>query len=250
RVKYILNTWFNQAKKQTYFITDRESLELNKTTNGHAVKTSCRKRRGHSDLSCKTGLSFDLYVKSDKRWWCHVDDDNYVNVQLLVKLLEKLDWRKDVYLGRQSVPHQLRGTYEGKRTRFVFASTGAGVCISKTLSKKMAPWTGNGKFLETSRIIGRPDDITLGFIINGLLKVTLTSTDLFHSHLETLAKIEPTTLQKQAILSQKAPTNVLNISKNVTNTTVFNLEEDPSRFYSLHCIIHPESQLCNAKWLH
>ena len=37
------------------------------------------------------------------RWFCHFDDDNYVNVEALVRTLENFDPEKDWYLGKTSI---------------------------------------------------------------------------------------------------------------------------------------------------
>lgn len=37
------------------------------------------------------------------RWWCHFDDDNYVNVPRLLSKLQEFDPQEDWYLGRISV---------------------------------------------------------------------------------------------------------------------------------------------------
>ncbi len=37
------------------------------------------------------------------RWFCHFDDDNYVNVPQLVRMLQKYDWTDDWYLGKPSI---------------------------------------------------------------------------------------------------------------------------------------------------
>lgn len=41
------------------------------------------------------------------RWFCHFDDDNYVNVPRLLKLLDNYNPREDWYLGRPSIPAPL-----------------------------------------------------------------------------------------------------------------------------------------------
>ena len=41
------------------------------------------------------------------RWFCHFDDDNYVNVPRLLKLLDNYNPREDWYLGRPSIPTPL-----------------------------------------------------------------------------------------------------------------------------------------------
>ena len=37
------------------------------------------------------------------RWFCHFDDDNYVNVPQLVKMLQDFSWQDDWYLGKPSI---------------------------------------------------------------------------------------------------------------------------------------------------
>ena len=41
------------------------------------------------------------------RWFCHFDDDNYVNVPALVRKLKQFDHNKDWYLGKPSIPEPL-----------------------------------------------------------------------------------------------------------------------------------------------
>lgn len=42
------------------------------------------------------------------RWSCHFDDDNYVNVDELIKTLRGLDPNEDLYLGRPSTSGPVR----------------------------------------------------------------------------------------------------------------------------------------------
>lgn len=41
------------------------------------------------------------------RWFCHFDDDNYVNVPRLLKILDNYNPREDWYLGKPSIPAPL-----------------------------------------------------------------------------------------------------------------------------------------------
>ena len=41
------------------------------------------------------------------RWFCHFDDDNYVNVPALVNKLSEFDYREDNYLGKPSIAQPL-----------------------------------------------------------------------------------------------------------------------------------------------
>lgn len=112
------------------------------------------------------------------RWFCHVDDDNYVNVRALLRLLASYPHSQDVYIGkpsldrpiqatervgenkmvrRASTPPSWRGGGRGGRrslgrgglttlllpqrpVHFWFATGGAGFCISRGLALKMSPW--------------------------------------------------------------------------------------------------------------
>lgn len=44
------------------------------------------------------------------RWFCHVDDDNYVNPESLLHLLSTFSSNQDVYLGRPSLDHPIEAT--------------------------------------------------------------------------------------------------------------------------------------------
>lgn len=50
-----------------------------------------------------TILSLCLYC----RWFCHVDDDNYVILPSLLRLLSSYHHSQDVYLGRPSLDHPI-----------------------------------------------------------------------------------------------------------------------------------------------
>ena len=41
------------------------------------------------------------------RWFCHVDDDNYLNTDQLVKLLQTYNHTQHWYLGKPSLSHPL-----------------------------------------------------------------------------------------------------------------------------------------------
>lgn len=63
--------------------------------------------------------------------------------------------------------------------QFLFATGGAGFCISRPLALKMAPVIRNEQLMTISDRIGFPDDVTIGFIIgkekcNFVIKLTRT----------------------------------------------------------------------------
>lgn len=55
------------------------------------------------------------------RWFCHVDDDNYVNVKTLVKLLSNYPHTQDMYIGKPSLDRPIEATErlgDNKMVRF------------------------------------------------------------------------------------------------------------------------------------
>lgn len=56
----------------------------------------------HIDL---TRIHYSYNVRS--RWFCHVDDDNYVILPSLLQLLSSYHHSQDVYLGRPSLDHPI-----------------------------------------------------------------------------------------------------------------------------------------------
>lgn len=44
------------------------------------------------------------------RWFCHVDDDNYVNVRALLKQLSQYQHTQDVYIGKPSLDRPIEAT--------------------------------------------------------------------------------------------------------------------------------------------
>jgi len=242
RLPLILRTWFTLARNQTYFFTDQEDELFQSLTNNHMVNTNCSSTHHRQDLSCKMGYEFDAYIASGKKWWCHFDDDNYVNVKQLVKLLQEHDWRNNTYLGKASVLEPFVSMYKGSSLKFWFATGGAGFCISYPLAQLMRPWCSNGKFLEISNEMQTTDDCTLGFIITNKLKVNLSQCSLFHSHLEPLQLIQDKDLGEQISFSYS-------ISHKRRNTVLldkyFNETYDPTRFFSIHCKLYPQAEICS-----
>ena len=55
-------------------------------------------------MCCKTGAQFDYWYRAREAgeqysWYCHFDDDLYVNPQALVNLLKSYDPTTDHYIG-------------------------------------------------------------------------------------------------------------------------------------------------------
>ncbi|KAI1301577.1 Fringe glycosyltransferase [Halotydeus destructor] len=225
RLDLILRTWFILARDQTYFFTDAEDIEYQEKTNGHLINTNCSSSHNRKALCCKMSVEFDLFLNSDKKWFCHFDDDNYVNVPRLIDLLKAYNPQEDWYLGKPSIRKPLRVLNHdtGKDMEFWFATGGAGFCLSRSLSMKMLPIVSGGKFITIGEKIRLPDDVAIGYVIEKMLGKNLTVIEQFHSHLEPMKAISPSTFAEQISFSYSKygkDMNVVAIEDNGINVKV------------------------------
>lgn len=106
------------------------------------------------------------------RWFCHFDDDEYLNIRTLSKELKKYNSSRDYYVGhwlsKLGKKPQTLGNFknfpEAKRTRYFYA-TGASYCISARLMKKVEKYFRLGLFVSTCHRIGLTDDFTVGSVL-------------------------------------------------------------------------------------
>ncbi|NWS68209.1 MFNG acetylglucosaminyltransferase, partial [Crotophaga sulcirostris] len=232
RMELLLDTWISRAREQTYVFTDEEDEALERRMGDHAIFTNCSAEHSHLALSCKMAAEFDAFLASGRSWFCHLDDDNYLNPRALLKLLSSYSASWDIYLGKPSLnrPIQASETLPNNKTksvRFWFATGGAGFCISRTLASKMVPWASGRNFLSTAELIRLPDDCTVGYIIECKVGGQLLPNALFHSHLENLQLIPLSRLSQQVTLSYGVFENKLNV---IELSGPFSPQEDPSRY--------------------
>lgn len=132
-----------------------------------------------------------------------------------------------------------------KKISFWFATGGAGFCLSRPLAERMAPLVENGEFVATGENIRLPDDVTVGYIVEHMLGVTLTVVRSFHSHLEPLRLIPESSLAEQISFgySRYDANRVSGSNERDNSVNVSGLPEleDPTRFISLHCYLFPQS---------
>lgn len=129
-----------------------------------------------------------------------------------------------------------------KKISFVFATGGAGICLSRALTLKLIPIAGYRRFESIADRIGLPDDVTMGYIIEHLLKVPLTVIDTFHSHLEPMEFLRSDTFKDQITFSYA---NIQN-DTNTIQIDGFNRVIDPTRFYTVHCHLFPHVRIENG----
>ncbi|XP_039990799.1 beta-1,3-N-acetylglucosaminyltransferase radical fringe [Xiphias gladius] len=246
RLELLIQTWVSQAKEQTYMFTDGEDKQMQMRTGANIINTNCSAAHTRQALCCKMSVEYDKFIESQKKWFCHVDDDNYVILPSLLRVLSSYHHTQDVYLGRPSLDHPIEAAERVKSdgsvsVKFWFATGGAGFCISRGLALKMSPWASLGNFISTAEKIRLPDDCTIGYIIEALLEVALTHTHLFHSHLENLQKLPPDSVLEQVTLSYGGFENRRNV---VSIAGGFSLAEDPTRFKTVHCLLYPDTDWC------
>jgi len=252
RLVILLETWVSLVKEQTWIFTDSSNnttdSDLVGRTGDHLILTNCSSSHHRLSLCCKMEQEFEHFLRSHKQWWCHFDDDNYVNVVALAKLLERYESDKPWYLGKTSTASALKiMDINGKtNSSFWFATGGAGFCVSRTLAMKMAPYAVDGKFVEAGNQFWFPDDVTLGFIIEHKLGIPLTVVQEFHSHLEPMALLTKEELHTHISFSYLIEGTKSNI---VPITGPFPPSIDPTRFYSLHCSLH-SAELCPDQPVH
>ncbi|CAJ0938898.1 unnamed protein product [Ranitomeya imitator] len=230
RMDLLMDTWISRSRAQTYIFTDGEDEELQRRT-GNVISTNCSAAHSRQALSCKMAVEYDKFIESNKKWFCHVDDDNYVNVKTLLKLLSRYSHTSDIYIGKPSLDRPIQATERISESKmrpvnFWFATGGAGFCISRGLALKMSPWASGGHFMNTAEKIRLPDDCTIGYIIESVLGVKLIRSNLFHSHLENLHQVPQSEIHNQVTLSYGMFENKRNA---ILMKGAFSVEEDPSR---------------------
>ncbi|XP_044533810.1 beta-1,3-N-acetylglucosaminyltransferase manic fringe isoform X4 [Gracilinanus agilis] len=156
RLKLLLDTWISRARNQTYIFTDGEDHALQERLGSHLVITNCSAEHSHPALSCKMAAELDAFLASRLSWFCHLDDDNYLNPEALLTLLSSFSPTWDVYIGKPSLNRPIKASepMSNNQTRpvqFWFATGGAGFCINRKLARKMVPWARLLSAMESLR---------------------------------------------------------------------------------------------------
>lgn len=234
----------------------------------HVQSSSCLPKHISSALSCKCGVEFEVYyyaVESGKQynWYCHFDDDMYVNTKQLYLLLKEFDPKNRYYFGQWSVNKQDRipvrqhtkSHFQSlKRDSYYFA-TGAAYCISKELMREIEPYVRGDKLVEIAQALGTPDDMAIGFVIESILGYNLTVVPTMYSHLNLLSRISQQDLPKQITISYGERVQVRESQKVTVKNIIkfpdgiFSEIEDPTRFLSYHCLLHPTISWCETQSL-
>ena len=267
RLDILFKTWFTTvAPGDVYLVTDGYDEEYQNRANVDGVNyvaTPCNSK--DTDLKmvlcCKTGEEMGLAYWEENThysWWCHIDDDMYVNHRELVELLSRFDPDVEpVYLGLPMHDWDHPGNLTADQTvypeaesrRYHFAY-GALVCLSRPMLDKLRPWLGSGeKMMTACSKFANLENVVIGATVELVLGGQLSRTNLYSTHHEVLSEaISPDQLTKQIAYSygcgqscdnRLTPRNVVEVPN-----AQFSLDEDPTRFLSIHCLLHPKAALC------
>ena len=246
RLSPILDTWHRNAKANTFFFTDTEDKELERRLPaGHLINTGCPGDHSRTALSCKMEAELTAFLTaSTADWFCHIDDDNYLNVDKLVEAVSRFPASQPWYLGKVSIPDPLEILDrlllpKQRKVRFWFATGGAGFCLSRPLVELMRPWIVDGAFKKLANDIRLPDDVTVGYLSEVLLEVPLKQVAGLHSHLEPLriiAKPEAEITLSYSSYEDTGDRNVVELEGEQEEQRL----RDPTRFYALHCRVRPD----------
>jgi hypothetical protein len=249
RLIYSLQTWIPLIRDDVFFVSN---IFLPNISHDHTILTEkiCGSD-SHSMgvLCCKTAHDFNIFHRylSNYDWFCHFDDDQYVNVNKLKEYLSTFDFNQPYYIGRTSWSESLKRSKEPFPYPFWFATLGAGVCLSKRTINLLKPYTENiSEFVNGCIQENYHDDIYLGFILNGYLNITLTKTNRFHSHLE-----KSFYSNKQTFL--RIFTNEITFGFRSPDRYPYYLpqlytsQSDPYRIRTLHCFLYTEINECQTK---
>lgn len=263
RLDVLLRTWLTTvAAGDVHLVTDGYDREYqNKASIGGAryVVVDC-----HHNLCCKMGEEIRLMYRKESspyNWWCHVNDDMYINHRELVKLLSRFDPDVDaVYLGRSQYEWDNPGNLTAEQ--LVYPDTERGrryhhaleplVCLSRPMLDRVRPWLGGGERMrDTCGKFADARAAVVGATVELVAGGRLCRTELYSTHYQILSEAaSPDQLAKQIAYSHgcgRSCDGVVNLTpRNTVNVPdpKFFVDEDPTRFLSVHCFLYPNATLC------
>ncbi|GAU89411.1 hypothetical protein RvY_01962 [Ramazzottius varieornatus] len=258
RLKASQDTWIKDAadmkssdgKKTTkiYVVTDsytRKSTQENLDGSHIIYETHCGRSIIQSQgCSLHKELSLFYTVADHARWFCHVDDDAYINVPALLVLLSQHNHEEPFYIGRRSLPTGIWGwDHLNKKHIMVDFVTGQVICLSKTAMEMLKPLVTELKhpwnFLRLTR--HHPDDIILGYIFQHYLHMSITESQRMYIQYDDLRNLTETDIRNAATMSY-GRRNVFVLPRE--NATVVAEDSISKRFHALHSYYTQKSRDC------
>lgn len=205
RVKLLLDVWAPEALEKTFLVTDKvpgDDFNLLQKLPGRVIQSYCDDSHSREDLSCKMNFELSILKNAIKnnqppKWYCHFDDDTFLNFEALQNHLSSYPEDEPIYTGKKSISKPVQITYRSndgtniQSKPFHFATGGAGWCINRPMYQRLITLLSHDSdFTRISRTTGLPDDMTIGFLIESELGEQLKSVEKFHSHLEDLDQLK------------------------------------------------------------
>ena len=249
RLIYQLQTWISLVSNDVFFVSNRLLPNISSNHILSTEQTCGPDAHTMNGLCCKTAHDFLLYQRHLLRyqWFCHFDDDQYVNTNNLNEYLSTYDHTKEYYIGKNSWAGPLHRTKEPYPSPFWFATLGAGVCLSqRTVTRLLGLISNVSEFADGCIRENYHDDIYLGFLLNNYLNITLTKCQRFHSHLEKdfyenraeFLRIFVREITFGFRLPDRYPYFLPDL---------YRKQIDPFRMRTLHCLLYPEIKQCRTK---
>uniref|UniRef100_A0A0K0DW25 Fringe glycosyltransferase n=1 Tax=Strongyloides stercoralis TaxID=6248 RepID=A0A0K0DW25_STRER len=185
RIQDILNTWFQKLPDNIWFISDHDNQEISNFSGNHLIPTECGEKHKIEDLVCKMQKELEVFVFQNSLWSCHFDDDNYVNINKLIKFLQTFNPNLPYFFGKRSIKNPLYINHFDLK----YATGGAGFCISKAILSTIKDDIKYGNYLKTALNNRLPDDMAFSYFLEYNYNFPLTIVTNFHSHLEILSEI-------------------------------------------------------------
>lgn len=94
-----------------------------------------------------------------------MDDDNYVNVRMLVKLLSSYPHTQDIYIGKPSLDRPIQATERISENKMVRGGHDGGTAVAAAPCGKL-PWCwkrgeGGWGWFNVGRGLGQPEEVSL-----------------------------------------------------------------------------------------
>ncbi|XP_065907341.1 beta-1,3-N-acetylglucosaminyltransferase lunatic fringe-like isoform X2 [Dysidea avara] len=277
RVKMLMSTWFQTVdRSKLYLVSDNANAATTKVyateikqAGFNLIVTNCPYNHTREGLCCKAGIEFASYYKvleQDKnnedgyQWYCHFDDDVYVNVPQLSHVLQQYDPHKPFYIGKY--PWDLRKAFEKKpyvqistwtarqiqkmkypvKSRTYQYATGSGYCLSREIMIKVKSYfNGNNTFTSNCIPFKLPDDMAIGLILGSVLHFPLTNIDTFYNEYDELSKFTKEKMLKSITIGYY-------LRDNKTNTVPLEscFPKDTTKFMAYHCLLYPKVLWCQT----
>mmetsp|Transcript_16747 Transcript_16747/g.48178 ORF Transcript_16747/g.48178 Transcript_16747/m.48178 type:complete len:441 (-) Transcript_16747:1031-2353(-) len=218
------------------------------------VSTNCTLKK---DLLCGTSAMFKYYLEKhgNGTYFCSFDDDQYVLVRNLLRVLDEYK-TKDPRRGQNIYVGKMPGIGKGVPLKPIpkpvsWLTGGAGYCLSRDLVERGRHFLTNlGTVWHGTGRKGYTDDCAVGYVVTQKMDTKLIEDERFHSHLEfrIQQKVPLTEVSRQVsfgfntkLRDHKDLSQHPRAKQTIPNIPMrFSSEEDPMLFRSLRCFLIKE----------